>query len=95
MQKNDPTAVNDHQERLRTVIAGFIRQLHEANGPSVTHVTVTVHGELKHFAKDRSIHAIPVKKMHRITTLNYQEMVVEGPIPNMITVIATDNAPAD
>lgn len=89
MQHSDTATM--HEEQLRAVIAGFIRQLHETGGNSISHVTVTVHGELQHFSPDREINAIPVTKIRGVSSLSYQEMPIEAPLANRVTIITTEN----
>lgn len=83
-----------HEEQLRSIIAGFINQLHETGGNSISHVTVTVHGELQHFSPGREINAIPVTRIRGISRLSYQEMPIEGPLPNMVTIVTTEKKAA-
>lgn len=83
-----------HEEQLRSIIAGFINQLHETGGNSISHVTVTVHGELQHFSPRREINAIPVTRIRGISRLSYQEMPIEGPLPNMVTIVTTEKKAA-
>ena len=78
-----------HEEALRAVITGFIRQLHETGGNSISHVTVTVHGELKHFSSGREVNAVAVTRMAGACTLSYQEMPIEAPLANRVTIITT------
>ncbi len=83
-------ASNMHEEQLRVVITGFIHQLHETGGDSISHVTVTVHGELKHFSSGREVNAIPVSRIKGASHLSYQEMPIDAPLPNRVTIITTE-----
>lgn len=83
-------ACTAHEAQLRSVIAAFIHQLHETGGTSISHVTVTVHGELKHFSAEREINTIPVNRMAGISSLAYQEMPINAPIANLVTIITTE-----
>ena len=80
-------------QELRKVISQFIHHLHETGGSSISHVTVTVHGELQHFVPDRRINHFSVTKMDGVAELSYQDMELEAPIANMVTLIATDKKP--
>jgi hypothetical protein len=80
-------------QQLKSVISQFIHLLHEASGNSISHVTVTVHGQLQHFVPERRINTFAVSKIEGVTQLCYQDMEIEAPIPNMITIIATDKQP--
>ncbi len=82
------------EQELRDVITRFLQDLHETAGPSVRHVTVSVHGEASYLSPDREINAISVNKMQGVSTLSYQEIPVEAPIANIITLIVTDNEAA-
>ncbi|RPE13784.1 hypothetical protein EGT74_09795 [Chitinophaga lutea] len=84
-------ASNMHEEQLRAVITGFIHQLHKTGGDAISHVTVTVHGELKHFSPGREINAIPVSRIKGVSHLSYQEMPIDAPLANRVTIIATGN----
>lgn len=79
------------EEQLRHIIAGFINQLHETGGNAISHVTVTVHGELQHFSPGRAVNDIPVNKIKGVSRLSYQEVPVQSALPNMVTIIATNH----
>ncbi|MRG46329.1 hypothetical protein GFS24_14495 [Chitinophaga sp. SYP-B3965] len=81
-----------HQQ-IRSIISQFIHRLHETSGNAISHVTVTVHGELQHFVPDRRISHFSVTKMDGVAELSYQDMELEAPITNMITIIATEKKP--
>lgn len=79
------------EEQLRNIIARFIHQLYENGGHAIRHVTITLHGEAEHFSDNRRVNAIAVRKIQGITTLSYQDLDVNAPIPSTITLVATDN----
>lgn len=79
------------EEQLRSIITRFIRQLYEAGGQSIRHVTVTLHGEPAFFSDNRNVNAISVRKIQGVTTLSYQDLDVDAPISSTITLVATEN----
>jgi len=80
-------------QEIRSIISQFIHRLHETSGNAISHVTVTVHGELQHFVPDRRINHFDVTKMEGVSRLSYQDMELEAPIANMVTIIATEKKP--
>lgn len=85
--------MQEANQQIRSVISQFLHSLHETCGNSISHVSVTVHGNLQHFVPDRRISHFSVTKMDGVTQLSYQDMELEAPITNMITIIATDKSP--
>lgn len=86
--------MQETNRQIRSVISQFIHRLHETSGSSISHVTVTVHGQLQHFVPDRRINHFSVTKMEGVAQLSYQDMELEeAPITNMITIIATEKKP--
>lgn len=85
--------MQETNQELHSVISQFIHHLHATGGNSISHVTVTVHGELQHFVPDRRISHFSVNKMDGVAELSYQDMEVEAPIANMVTIIATGKKP--
>jgi hypothetical protein len=80
-------------QEIRSIISQFIHHLHETCGNAISHVTVTVHGELQHFFPDRRIQHFSVTKMEGVAELSYQDIELEAPIANMVTIIATQKKP--
>jgi hypothetical protein len=80
-------------QEIRSIISQFIHHLYEAGGNAISHVTVTVHGGLQHFFPDRRIQHFSVTKMEGVAELSYQDMELEAPIPNMVTIVATEKKP--
>lgn len=80
-------------QEICAIISQFIHRLHETGDTSISHVTVTVHGELQHFVPDRRISHFAVNKMEGVAELSYQDMELEAPIANMITFVATAKKP--
>lgn len=74
---------------IRSIIAEFIQNLHNTGG-AISHVTVAVHGEPQHFVPDRPIHHFDVTKMEGTARLSYQDMKLEAPIENLVTILATE-----
>lgn len=74
---------------IRSIISQFIQSLHNTGG-AISHVTVTVHGELQHFVPDRPIHHFDVTKMEGTARLSYQDMKLDAPIENLVTIVATE-----
>ncbi|SIO44109.1 hypothetical protein [Chitinophaga niabensis] len=80
-------------QEIRSTISQFIQRLYEVGDNAISHVTVTIHGGLQHFFPDKRITHFSVTKMEGVSELSYQDMELEAPIPNMVTIIATEKKP--
>ncbi|RPD40242.1 hypothetical protein [Chitinophaga barathri] len=78
---------------LRKLISGFLRHVHAEAGDSIKHISVTVHGQLYHLEDGRYTEQLATCKMPGAKSLYYQSLQVEGPIDNMVTLIATSRRP--
>lgn len=80
-------------QEIRSTISQFIHRLYEVSDNTISHVTVAIHGELQHFFPDKRISHFSVTKMEGIVELSFQDMELEAPIPNMVTILATEKKP--
>ncbi|WP_295126640.1 hypothetical protein [uncultured Chitinophaga sp.] len=76
------------EEKLRSIVSQFIKTLHEAGGRSISNINITFHGCVNHFTTGKQTHAVQLPNKGNTKMLFYQELSVEAPIRNMITIIA-------
>ncbi|UYQ92999.1 hypothetical protein MKQ68_23240 [Chitinophaga horti] len=79
------------EEKLRSIVSQFIKTIHEAGGKGISHITITLHGCVNQFTSGKKTHTVAISNTGIAKTLYYQELVVEAPIRNMITIIASQN----
>ncbi|MCK7558834.1 hypothetical protein MKQ70_29170 [Chitinophaga sedimenti] len=77
------------EEKLRSIVSQFLKTIHEAGGKGISHITITIHGCVSHFTTSKKTHAVAIPNTGNTKTLYYRELVVEAPIRNMITIIAS------
>lgn len=77
------------EEKLRNIVTQFIKALNEIGNQSISHINITVHGQVATFTSEKKTHHVNVRDAGIRKNLYYQELVVDAPIRNMTTIIAS------
>ena len=79
-----PPAIN-----LRKHISGFLRHMYAEAGNSIQHVTIIVHGPPDYLEDGLYTQTLSLGKPQGAQALSYQHFKLDGPIDNMVTLVAS------
>ena len=74
---------------LRRQISGFLRHIHAEAGNSIRHITIIVHGQPDCLEDGLYTEHLSLAKPQGAQALSYQHFKLDGPIDNMVTLVAT------